>query len=576
MPAKIVKLETALIARLPQAKGEVWEVGRRRLDVPVAELERQGKSAELLLAVQASGQGGVIQANIVPASAPLTTLGDLVLQGMRQPMMGKPRRPQLIRVNSQPEAAVLSTPLTTVGVRLEVATTLVLLDAVLEEMGTAFGGVGGDYRAHAAHTGETLSQEGLRALFRAARAFYRAELWLEFGDEVLFEIELQAAHGRSKTLYGTVLGNMGEEFGLALYASLDEFRRFYEFSLRHLEQLEQPDRAAGKGRSVKHQRQQADDMLSQLASISAVGLTFTPERDVPPPLVQEAKHLRLPLAKKSAFPLVMRLGAGGMSVGTLNDLQDIYAALQAILNWDQQIVAIEVDDDLDVMITSELSAVTDFLPAMTAHTTLRPNPYAVDDEPALPPELHEFLNAVFNAPSPPAAVTASPSRRPTDDKSKVVREPKASGKPATVQSPHLYSMRVYLTSGIVSKAVRGQEISRLIQIRGDQTLHDLHKAIFKAFDRVEEHLYEFNLGRGPDDRSQRYFYDGGGRGQSKQKKAPETTTLDALKLRTGRRFGYTFDMGDNWEHVIEVASVEETFTRDAEGGSLAAAIPRRG
>jgi uncharacterized protein DUF6930 len=162
MPAKIVKLETALIARLPQAKGEVWEVGRRRLDVSVAELERQGKRAELLLAVQASGQGGVIQANIVPASAPLTTLGDLVLQGMRQPMIGKPRRPQLIRVSSQAEAAVLSTPLTTVGVQLEVATTLVLLDAVLEEMSTAFGGVAGDYRAHAARTGETLSVVGHR------------------------------------------------------------------------------------------------------------------------------------------------------------------------------------------------------------------------------------------------------------------------------------------------------------------------------------------------------------------------------------------------------------------------------
>jgi len=122
-------------------------------------------------------------------------------------------------------------------------------------------------------------------------------------------------------------------------------------------------------------------------------------------------------------------------------------------------------------------------------------------------------------------------------------------------------MRVYLTSGLVSKAVSGQEISRLIQIRGDQTLHDLHKAIFKAFDRFEEHLYEFNLGRGPDDRSQRYFYDGGGRGKSKPRKAPETTTLDALKLRTGGRFGYTFDMGDNWEHVIDVVSVEKTSAR---------------
>jgi hypothetical protein len=557
MPAKVVKIETAMIARLPQAKDEVWEVGRRRLDISVAELERQGERPEILLAVQASSQGGVTQANIVPASAPPTTLGDFVLQAMRQPMMGKPRRPQLIRVNSQTEADALTETLTTVGVRLEVSATLVILDAVIEEMGTAFGGVAGDYRTQATRAGEALNDEGLRELFRAAKAFYRAELWLDFGDEVMFEIELQPVHGSSKTLYGIVLGNMGQEFGLALYTSLDEFRRFYEFSLQHLDQLEQPEKAVGRGRATKKRQQQEDEMLAQLASVSTVGLTFTPQRDVPPALVQEAKQLRLPLANKSAFPLVMRLGAGGMTVGTINDLRDVYAALQAILDWDQRIAAMEVDDAIDVTITSELSAIADFLPAMTAHTTLRLNPYAPDEEPALPSELNEFLNVVFNVPSAPADASRSKSRRLADDKTMQARAPEVPSKPAAAKSSHVYSLRVYLTGGLVSDAYSGREISRTIQILGHQTLHDLHKAIFKAFDRFDEHLYEFNLGKGPDDRSQRYLYGGGGDGESTKGKNPETTTLDSLKLRAGRRFGYTFDMGDNWEHVIDVVSVEE-------------------
>jgi hypothetical protein len=41
MPAKIVKIQTAMIARLPQAKGGVWEVGRRRLDISIAEAVTQ-------------------------------------------------------------------------------------------------------------------------------------------------------------------------------------------------------------------------------------------------------------------------------------------------------------------------------------------------------------------------------------------------------------------------------------------------------------------------------------------------------------------------------------------------------
>jgi hypothetical protein len=278
---------------------------------------------------------------------------------------------------------------------------------VLEEMATAFGGITGDYRAQATRAGEALSDEGLRELFRAAKAFYRAAIWLDLGDEVMFEIQLQPVHGSSKALYGIVLGNMGQEFGLALYASLDEFRRFYEFSLRHLDQLEQSEKSSRKGRTTKKQQQQEDEMLSQLASVSAVGLTFTPQRDVPPSLVQEARQLQLPLANKSAFPLIMRLAAGVMSVGTLNDLRDIYAALQAILDWDRRIAMIEGDDDVDITITSELSAISDFLPALIAHTTLRLNPYAPDEEPDVPAELHDVLQALIDA---------SPKRRATSQK----------------------------------------------------------------------------------------------------------------------------------------------------------------
>ena len=36
-------------------------------------------------------------------------------------------------------------------------------------------------------------------------------------------------------------------------------------------------------------------------------------------------------------------------------------------------------------------------------------------------------------------------------------------------------------------------IYRKIAIRGDQTLKDLHDAIFDAFDREKEHLYSFSF-----------------------------------------------------------------------------------
>ena len=227
----------------------------------------------------------------------------------------------------------------------------------------------------------------------------------------MFEIKLQPTSGGAKTLYGIVMGNMGQEFGLALYASLDDFRRFYEFSVQHIEQIEQTGKVSGKGRMTKKRQQQEDEMLTKLMSVSAVGLTFTPQRDVPSPLVEEAKQLRLPIANKAAFPLVMRLGAGGMSVGTISDLHDVYAATRAIVDWDQRIDAMDAIDEIGVTITSKMPAVATLVPAMTAHTTLRLNPYAPEVELAPPSELNDSLQVLFEAPLQGTSVPQKKSPR---------------------------------------------------------------------------------------------------------------------------------------------------------------------
>ena len=42
---------------LPLSKGEIWEVGRRALDVSVADLTRKSERPEVLLVVQAGDEG---------------------------------------------------------------------------------------------------------------------------------------------------------------------------------------------------------------------------------------------------------------------------------------------------------------------------------------------------------------------------------------------------------------------------------------------------------------------------------------------------------------------------------------
>jgi hypothetical protein len=116
----------------------------------------------------------------------------------------------------------------------------------------------------------------------------------------------------------------------------------------------------------------------------------------------------------------------------------------------------------------------------------------------------------------------------------------------------------------VSEEYEGKETSRTIQIKGSQTLQDLHYAIFDAFDRWDEHLYEFNLGSGPYDRAKIYslrmapddFDD-----SEKPAGFINDTTIDDLKLKAGRVFGYVFDFGDDWQHRIDVEAIEHAPAR---------------
>lgn len=132
----------------------------------------------------------------------------------------------------------------------------------------------------------------------------------------------------------------------------------------------------------------------------------------------------------------------------------------------------------------------------------------------------------------------------------------------------LYTLEVFLFSGPVTESFlrRNKVVSRTIQIRGDQTLKDLHQAIFEAFDRVEEHMYEFQVGgKGPmDPKARRYvlptvmddpLWD------PKPAGVVTRTTIGSLGLKVGDVFGYWFDFGDDWWHQIDVVAIEDGIPR---------------
>jgi hypothetical protein len=123
---------------------------------------------------------------------------------------------------------------------------------------------------------------------------------------------------------------------------------------------------------------------------------------------------------------------------------------------------------------------------------------------------------------------------------------------------------VSLISGPITArfARKNPLVSRTIRIRGDQTLDDLHEAIFDAFGRFDPHMYEFQFGKGPmDPEAPRYVappsYEIQVRTGEKPAGRTDRTTLDSLRLREGRTFGYWFDFGDDWWHQINVEAIED-------------------
>ena len=145
-----------------------------------------------------------------------------------------------------------------------------------------------------------------------------------------------------------------------------------------------------------------------------------------------------------------------------------------------------------------------------------------------------------------------------------------SGSPLTLHKPtvqadvQLYTLDVFIIGGpMTDKFIeKNPVVSRMIRIRGDQTLLDLHEAIFDAFGRWENHMYEFTFGKGPNDpKAKRYVLPNALEIQQEQPNPPigrvDETTLESLGLKVGDRFGYWFDFGDDWWHQINVEAIEE-------------------
>ena len=159
-------------------------------------------------------------------------------------------------------------------------------------------------------------------------------------------------------------------------------------------------------------------------------------------------------------------------------------------------------------------------------------------------------------PATPKSTTGK--AKPTARKAK----PATTSAAASAGPARVYTLAVSLLSGPITKQFvrKNRSVVRTIEIRGDQTLEQLHDGIFAAFDRDDPHMYEFQMGSGPmDPEGPRYVLPMAADEDFGPPVAGtvDTTTIDRMGLKVGRQFGYWFDFGDDWHHRIGVERMED-------------------
>lgn len=176
------------------------------------------------------------------------------------------------------------------------------------------------------------------------------------------------------------------------------------------------------------------------------------------------------------------------------------------------------------------------------------------DARSAPLEVQERLVAAGLIPYMPGQAT-EPSAETLQVTTKSTRE----------RSPDLiYVLNAHLIEGPITEEFidDNPQVSRTIEIEGDQPLKMLHQILFKAFDREEDHTYELQVGgRGPNDpKARRYgLKQSLARGSMGSDLAGDVdkTTLNDLELSVGDIVGYWFDFGDDWWHAIEVKDMKK-------------------
>lgn len=441
----------------------------------------------------------------------------------------KPGLPSLLRVEDATLADAARHLLAPVGVRVEQGDDLRAFDAAFADMARAMGA--GRLGALSGPFDWPIDPALLQPLFTAATAYSRRAPWTYMPDFPPLAVMLGGLGPEPgvETLYASVLGGGGQVLGVALYYTSDGLRA-------HAEQ----------GEAMADDDPMLDEMLASLrqmgipvdmvppqmarelirasgllqagsgkapegpSQVDALLMYFDPQKDSDPSYIEWLTSCGIAFTK-SKVPSFFRISeAGELRQPTEPETRALLAALDALNVYFSAEGSAIRDARYDLVAGRPLSVGMRLADKAHSVTVVWPAPGFELETMALEGELLEVDQPLL--PASPAAATT------------------------------LYRFKVALDWR--------KTTWRRIELRGDQTLDDLHVAIQRAFDWDNDHLYAFFLSGKAWDEASEYQSPYGEDGRS-----AAAYRLEGLPLRPKQKIMYVFDFGDDLRHQVTLEAI---------------------
>jgi len=562
-PRKAPPSHTARLAQLPHQADLVIAGGLRPLAIYIRE---RGETFQPLFALWMDPDRDLIRASalIAPHQAPDGGIGmalDALAQACGGPFLSPaapaisatsavafaPALPAKVLVNDAALAESARALLAPYGVPVEYQADLPAFEAAFASLSASLG-ADPDARPPEPFAWE-IDPAALPPLFKAAAGYWRRAPWQYTPDHPPVIVQL-GAHGPrpgAETLYASIMGLAGELEGIAFYYAPEALERMAERgsqvlaaepdpaevddAITMLRQMGVPVEGVPPAalrelvRTLMMEQPLDGDQVRAIAEDSLL-FSYDDAEDVDPTYLEWLAAHGLTYPSSRGVPSFFAIAPGGghreLDAREAHALALAIEAINQFFSKHRRLLETGRPPQRPITFQAQVQANGETVPVDLSYTPP-------------PPEARPAFGGLFV----PLADLNLPGL--FDDMATEELAPERKRRATKAGRATLYRFQVKLDWM--------KSVWRRIELRGDQTLDDLHNAIQRAFSWDNDHLYAFFLsGKAWDARTEYESPYGDGRPADRYR-------LEHLPLTVGQRILYIFDFGDELRHAVKLEAI---------------------